>query len=234
MAPPSDHHLPASASSAGDGALVAFCGLHGGAGTTRLATLLAAAAAQRNPGGHVLLAETDPAGGGLAHATNTTSPHGLSHLARTPAPPGHPGVAGPDGVRLIAAAPAPRNAAALGDVAALLERLRSQHLLTVIDAGTLREPHGQPALQTASHVMWVTAAGGDPDHARTLLASPLAHAAARARQAILINRARPDAPSRAGRHRPLAAGAGKLILTPQLTDEDTEAHVARYLLAAIT
>ncbi len=220
------------------GKLVAFCGLHGGAGTTRLATLLATAAATPRPAKPVALIETDPAGGGLAHATGVTSPRGLSDHARTLRTTGPPDplqlVTGPEKTRVMAAAPAPRSPAALHDVAAVFEDLRAQHGLVVVDAGTLREPHAQPALLSATHVIWVLATGADVDHARGLLASPLSRAASGARQSILVNRTRPDKPRSLRAHRELTDTAHQLILTPQLTDPQTHAHVGAYLLTAIT
>lgn len=235
---PATSRGPEPALAQATGGLVALCGLCGGAGTTRLATLLAAAAAQQHPTDYVALIETDPAGGGLAHATGATSPHGLSDHARNQTTQQPPGAlqfaAGPGGTRVIASAPAARSPAALEHVTALLHDIRTQHHLVIVDGGTLREPHAQPALLAATHVIWVMAAAADPSGARSLLASPLSRAAAAARQSILINRVRRDKPRPLREHRDLAHTAGQLILTPQLTDPDTETYAAQCLLAAIT
>src|SRR5439155_8384071 len=61
--------------------LVAVCGLHGGAGTTTLACLLAEHAAGSSPSGRVLIAEGDARAAELAAHLGASSPLSLMRLA---------------------------------------------------------------------------------------------------------------------------------------------------------
>jgi MinD-like ATPase involved in chromosome partitioning or flagellar assembly len=91
--------------------IVAVCGLHGGAGTTTIAALLAHAAAAQQPGG-VLLCDSVPGAGDLALALGAVSPYNLTDVARLAAsrqtPTQLPWLEQADGPRLMARAPAPR------------------------------------------------------------------------------------------------------------------------------
>lgn len=158
------------------GPLVAVCGLAGGAGTSTLALALARQAA-RESAAAVLLCETDSSAGGMAAIAGASSQLSLGELA-TAALAGEavtapPFAAGPDGLRVIAAAPGH----ALGDpeqVRHVLREARSAHGLVVVDGGVLGSAGSRPALAVATHALFVmpaTAAG--LERAEQLLATEL-------------------------------------------------------------
>jgi hypothetical protein len=139
------------------GALVAVCGLAGGAGTTTLAYLLAAHAA-RESSGPVLLCEAEASLGGLATMAGRTSSHGLGGLADLES-----GGAPLDelpyaelgrGLRLLAAPPRPCPVVGDASLRSVLDRARSTHPLVVVDCRTVDHPHAAALLAGASHVLW--------------------------------------------------------------------------------
>jgi hypothetical protein len=169
------------------GPLVAVCGLHGGAGTTTLACLLASHAAAASPSGRVLAVEADARAGELAARLGVASALALPELAAARACeqlPEQGAVAQrTDGLRVLAA-DGPRGAAAPATaLAAVLAEARVAHGLCVLDAGSLRGPSAETALAGADVVLWVA----DParlDHAA--LASPLVRPARGARWALAL------------------------------------------------
>ena len=167
------------------GDLVAVCGLHGGAGTTTLAAAIADAAAHASGPNRVLLADTDPAGGGLADHYATASPSGLHDLARRPAAQGAPFAVLPSGLRLLARDAGERTAAAPADLVRVLEGARAAHPLLVVDAGTVREPHNTAALATAGTIIWAIGAER-ADRLAALLASPLTRRGRAARWIVAV------------------------------------------------
>ena len=240
--PMADGSAPLELRSPG-GPLVAVCGLQGGAGTSILANLLAEAAAARD-GGRVVLVEAPGATGNQAALIATTSAVSLAELSvavaagRTP-----PRFWGEHGrLRVIATSPQPTppllGAGELGD---LLTAARAEHALTVVDAGTARDPHARAILAAATHVLWTLRLdAGAVEQARALLASRLVPALA-ARQAFAV---------RAGRARERFAGQGpalrqlvadhsaRLVLVPDLPARDARADPdsarARRLIDALT
>lgn len=225
------------------GPIVVVCGLHGGAGTSTLAYGLAAQAAKESPSS-VLLCETDAAAGDVAALAGATSPHSLSELAaefeagRTPA---GGALARAGNLRVIATAPAP--AAAVDDdaVIALMSAARPRHGLTVIDAGTARDPLARRLLRIATHVIWVTIARpGAAQRGRALLAGPLAPALA-ARQALVVRGVRRAGRSGAGQQaaelRQLADDCCERLVLVADSPGVTGTHVdlgERRLLSALT
>ena len=158
------------------GPLVAVCGLAGGAGTSTLALALARQAA-RESAAAVLLCETDSSAGGMAAIAGVSSQLSLGELAAAAlageAVPAPPFAAGPDGLRVIAAAPGHD----VGDpeqIRHVLGEARSAHGLVVVDGGVLGSVGSRSALAAATHVLFVmpaTAAG--LQRAEQLLATEL-------------------------------------------------------------
>jgi MinD-like ATPase involved in chromosome partitioning or flagellar assembly len=176
---------PELAFAPGAAQLVTICGLHGGAGTTTLAVAIATACAQASGPGRVLACETDPAGGSLTARFRAASPVGVHDLARGRAVDGPPFTTLESGLRLLAAEPAERTAAAPDLVAQVLDQARPQHALIVVDAGVVREPHNTAALARASTVVW-TVAADRVDELEAMLASPLTRRARAARWVIAV------------------------------------------------
>jgi hypothetical protein len=139
------------------GALVAVCGLHGGAGTTATTTTLASAAAVRSPRGGVLAVEVTGAGE-LAGRLGTGSPWSLGRLAAAVAagsvPDGTPFAECPDGLRVLAAIQ-PDSHSVGPVVDAVLTEARRAHALVVLDAGPAGAARGDHCLPLADAVLWV-------------------------------------------------------------------------------
>jgi hypothetical protein len=154
--------------------IVAVCGLHGGAGTTTIAVLLARAAARRAPG-RVLLCDTDPGAGDLATALATTSAHNLAELARLVAahrrPTATPWTDLDDGLRLLAREPTRREHAPAEVAARVLADAAAAHDLVIVDAGPITASHNIAALQAADIVLWTIDATAHLDRCAQLLAS---------------------------------------------------------------
>jgi hypothetical protein len=141
------------------GPLVAVCGLVPGAGASTLAYALAHRAAI-DSSAQVLLCEANPSAGGLAALTGAESEHSFAQLAlraSAGSPPARPFATLPGGLRLIATPP---RRCALPGVAglALLREARAAHGLTVVDCGALAGLECLPALQLATHTLWVVPA----------------------------------------------------------------------------
>ena len=135
--------------------LVTVCGLHGGAGTTTVACMLAEHAAAVSPAGHVLAVEADGRAAELAGRLRAASELSLNALAGAGST-GAPIAQRADGLRVLAAA-APHTAEPpAGALAAVLAQARAAHALCVIDAGCVRQPPAEPALAGADVVVWVS------------------------------------------------------------------------------
>lgn len=170
--------------------IIVVCGLHGGAGTTTIALAIARHAVRETGPGTVLLTETDPRGGGLALALDAAGSYTLADLARHHAagatPSTNPVVQLPDGIRLLAAAPAEHDQADPDDVAAVLQQAGATHALTVVDAGTLADPHCAGAFQAATSIVWATASHATTGLIAHLLAGPLARPARHLRTVLAV------------------------------------------------
>jgi Flp pilus assembly CpaE family ATPase len=189
--------------------IVAVCGLHGGAGTTTLALLLAdAAAAQRH--GRVLVCDTSPTAGGLALAARAASAYNLADVARLTAagrrPTQVPWADLPAGTRLMARAPGRRAAAPASAIATVLTDAAAAHDLVVIDAGQIADDHATAALRAADVVLWTLDATAQLTRCAHLLAGELSTPARDATWLL--------AASATGRHGQPAAAAQLAELVP--------------------
>ena len=140
------------------GALLALCGLVGGAGTTTLAYLIARAAARQSDQ-PVLVADAGASSGGLAAVAGVESSRSLPELAgalSTGVPlEGLLYATTRDGVRVIARGPEFGTLAPATQLRTLLSDAREAHGLTVIDCGALISEVGQIMMAEATHVAWV-------------------------------------------------------------------------------
>jgi septum formation inhibitor-activating ATPase MinD len=200
--------------------IVAVCGLHGGAGTTTIATLLARAAAAQQPG-RVLLCDSAPGAGDLALALGATSPYNLTDVARLAAsrqtPAEVPWLDQADGLRVMARAPARRAAAQTDAVTQVLRDAGAVHSLVVVDAGTLRAEHATAALRAADVVLWTLDATARLDRCATLIGGPLATEARHARWLLAASATGRDSDVPvAARLTELVPTAARLVLIPAL------------------
>ena len=141
------------------GALLAVCGLCGGAGTSTLAYLVALAAARSHPGS-VLVADTGGPTGGLSCYAGVETPRSLAELSEDALARPSTGLViatGRDRVLVLATGPRFTRACACAreGIELLLDQARERYTLTVIDCGTLSRDADQIALASASHVAWV-------------------------------------------------------------------------------
>jgi hypothetical protein len=219
------------------GPLVAVCGLVPGAGASTLAYALADRAGI-DSSASVLLCDADPSAGGLAALTGAESEHSFAQLALRAcegSPPVRPFATLPGGLRLIATPP---RRCALPGVAALslLRDARAVHGLTVVDCGALAGLECLPALQLATHILWVVpVAPLALRRARAVLAAfaPRPSGATEALVAIDVV-GRGGGPGRELRE--LAAGrADRVVLVPhaQALVETPDASPARELEATL-
>lgn len=175
------------------GPLVVVCGLHGGAGTSTLAYLLAHYSAQHSTA-PVLVCEAPAASGNQAALSALHSDVSLVDLAASRVA-GHqpPGVwwAQRENLRILATAPQrPPDPALAGDAPGVLGAARAEHGLTIVDAGTLLDDTARRLLPAASHVIWTLAAlPGAGDRMRGLLGSDLVPPMAGA-QAVAVRASR--------------------------------------------
>ncbi len=143
------------------GRLVAVCGLCGGAGTSTVAYVLAAAAAARSalP---VLACETSGITGGLSLYARVESQATLSEAANQIAMGGRVATLvetlitpSPERVLVLASRPGSRSDAQPDGVDRILDEARSASGLTVMDCGTGAHEIDRHVLALASHVLWV-------------------------------------------------------------------------------
>jgi hypothetical protein len=160
-----------------DGPVVVVCGLHGGAGTSTLALLLAhyAAAASSVP---VLLCEASGASGDQLALGAPESAVSLDSLAITLAIGARPQDgwwAERENLRVLATPPAaPLDSPAGVDLCGTLRAAAREHGLTVVDGGSVRDHSTRELLGCATHVIWaLSIQPGAVEQARAVLAGGL-------------------------------------------------------------
>jgi Flp pilus assembly CpaE family ATPase len=204
------------------GPLVAVVALCGGAGASTITALtgLAAARASSVP---VLAADTGGPTGGLAAYTGAYARHSLAD-GSTRIAEGVQLVArdltavGPDGLRVMAAAPDLAGEGAGEVVDEILADARHAHGLTLIDCGTLARPLERRVMGQATHVLWIVPATvSGVRRARHVLRALGAHVSAR--ETVV---ARHDAGERRAPMRELTNLAAErhasLVLVPHVPD----------------
>ena len=148
---------PARQPEPGRGALLAVCGLCGGAGASTLSLLIAHyAASQRD--GPVLVCDTGGPGAGIAAYAHTEAPRSLIEVAQlidNGLPTGRPYTTTGDGLRVLATGPRLTHDCPVDGVTTVLEDARAAHTLTVVDCGTQAREADQIAVRQATHVAWV-------------------------------------------------------------------------------
>ena len=204
-----------------DGPVVIVCGLHGGAGTSTLALLLAryAAVASSVP---VLLCEAPAASGDQLALGAPESAVSLDALAVTLGLGARP----PDGwwaerenLRVLATPPtAPLDSPASVGLSGTLRAAAREHGLTIVDGGSVRDPSTRALLGCATHVIWtLSIRAGAVEQARAVLASGLVPAVAAAQAFALRTGRRSAALTRAVRDLRRVAeshSARQLLLLP--------------------
>jgi hypothetical protein len=171
--------------------IVAVCGLHGGSGTTTLATLLARAAARQAPGA-VLLCEVSSAAGSLADAVDATSPYDLAGLAdlvsRGRRPSETPWIDLADRLRILARPPRPPSPIPAEALRQVLADADTAHDLVVVDAGPLTSTTAaHVVLASATQVLWTVDSTAVTNRCRRLLAGHVCSSARGARWLLGVN-----------------------------------------------
>ena len=212
---------PALAFTEPDGPVVVVCGLHGGAGTSTLALLLAhyAAAVSSVP---VLICEAPAASGDQLALGAPESAVSLDALAVTLAAGARPNDgwwAERENLRVLATPPTiPLNSTLGGDLSGTLRAAAREHGLTVLDGGTVRDRSTRELLGCATHVIWtLSIQPGAVEQARAVLASGLVPALAAAQAFALRTDRRSTALTRAVRDLRRVAeshSARQLLLLP--------------------
>jgi len=138
------------------GALLAVCGLCGGAGASTLAYLVALAEARWRSAA-VLVGDTGGPGGGISCYAGVQAPRSLVEVADHVAaglPVGRlfTNIAG---LRVLATGPRFTPACARDGIGLILAYAREHYALSVIDCGTLAREADQVTLASASHIAWV-------------------------------------------------------------------------------
>jgi Flp pilus assembly CpaE family ATPase len=140
------------------GPLLALAGVCGGAGTTTLAYLIAAAAARISPE-HVLLADLGGPAAAVSTFAGAESAHPFpvlaDHLARGRRPPRQSFATAEEGLRVLASRPEIDEPVPEDAARQVLVQARAAHALTVVDAGALVRPVERLAVSLATHVAWV-------------------------------------------------------------------------------
>jgi hypothetical protein len=143
------------------GALLAVCGLCGGAGASTLAYLLGRHLARAHE--PVLVCDAGGPTGGLAVYARVRSARSLPRLADAVAQreelTGGLFADGGDGLRVIAGEPEPIGDGDESGLARILGDARDAHRLTIADCGTLARRGERQVLAAASHVAWVVPVG---------------------------------------------------------------------------
>jgi len=177
-----NQHAPVSSADQRRGALLAVCGLCGGAGASTIAYLIALAEA-RSDRGDVLLADTGGPTAAIAHYAGVETPRSLSEVSELLAaslPVGQLLATTSDGLRVLATGPRLAGDCARDGIELLLDHARRRYTLTVIDCGTLARQADQIALANASHVAWVLpATAGAVQRGRKTLDALAPHPSAR-------------------------------------------------------
>jgi MinD-like ATPase involved in chromosome partitioning or flagellar assembly len=198
--------------------LVVVCGLHGGAGTTTVAQILAAAAALHTPGS-VLLCDAAPGDGdqALAHGLASASDlHALAHMvAEGRQPTVVPWADLTNGVRLLARAPEPRPPAPAAAVEEVLRDAAATHQLVVADAGTITSPYAPAALRAADVVIWALDSTATSRHCAALLSGNHSNPARHVAWLLAVNATgRDPQPTVGAELSALVPSAGSQVLIP--------------------
>jgi hypothetical protein len=203
------------------GPVVVVCGLHGGAGTSTLALLLAhyAAVASSVP---VLLCEAPAASGDQLALGAPESAVSLDALAVTLAAGARPQNgwwADRENLRVLATPPAARlDSPPRVDLSGTLQAAARENGLTVVDGGSVRDHSTRALLACATHVIWtLSIQPGAVQQASTVLASGLAPPIAAAQAFALRTDRRSTAQTRAVRDLRRVAeshSARQLLLLP--------------------
>jgi hypothetical protein len=215
-----NHPAPGLSASPRRGALLAVCGLCGGAGASTIAYLIALAEALSERG-DVLVADTGGPTAGIAHYAGVETPRSLSEVSELLAaglPVAQLLATTCDGLRVLASGPRLAADCARDGLELLLDHARRRYTLTVIDCGTLAGQADQIALSKASHVAWVLpATAGAVDRGRKTLDALAPHPSGRE---MLLARHEPSGGRRALRElRDLARDRrAPLILLPSLPE----------------
>jgi MinD-like ATPase involved in chromosome partitioning or flagellar assembly len=164
------------------GALLAVCGLCGGAGASTLAYLLGRHIARA--GEPVLVCDAGGSTGGLAVYAGVRSPRSLPRLADAVARREDLAAGlfadGGNGLRVIAGDPEADDDGDSRGLARILADARGAHSVTIADCGTLSRRTERQVLAAASHVAWVVPVG--------------AGAVRRGRRVLALVPAEPDRP----------------------------------------
>jgi MinD-like ATPase involved in chromosome partitioning or flagellar assembly len=200
------------------GALLAVCGLCGGAGTTTLAYLIGLFAA-RHQAGSVLVCDTGGPSGGLAAYADVAAPRSLLELAELPTaglPPGCYATTA-DGLQVLATAPRFTPACRREGVERVLDQMRAVHALTVVDCGTLAREAEQLVLARASHVAWVLPATASGVRRAEAVLEAIGHVGGR--ELVIARRDTRDRQATLTQVKALASSrSDTLILVPYLPD----------------
>jgi Flp pilus assembly CpaE family ATPase len=206
--------------------IVSVCGLHGGAGTTTVAALLATtiAARHRTP---VLLCDTDPCAGDLALSLGACSELSLAQVANA-IDAGHrptqPLWAEPrDHLRLMARPPERCDAARRKTVSRVLADAGTAHAMVIVDAGRLTSPAALGALHVSDAVVWTLDATAAITRCAALLASSLSTPARDARWLMAASATARRGDSSALRDLPsLLPAVDGYIMVPRLGQRSAE------------
>jgi Flp pilus assembly CpaE family ATPase len=214
-----------------NGPMLAVAGLTGGAGTTTVAYLVAAAAAINSSVPVLLIDLGGPAAGVAAYAPviGTKSFTAIAdHLARGESLTASPFVVGDFGMRLLAAGPELDHSVDQAAAQAVLEQAVAAHGLTVVDCGQLTRDVERVALDLATHIAWVLPAS-PLGVRRAAMSFTAIRPAITARELVVARAERDTERTVIADLADLAdARAAPLVLVPQLADlleSDTEAVV---------
>jgi MinD-like ATPase involved in chromosome partitioning or flagellar assembly len=140
------------------GALVAVCGVCGGAGSTTLAYLVARSAARAGKDA-VLVCDLGGVAAGLAECAGVESALSLPSLANAIGAGEEPIEAvfahGGDGLRVLARGPRFEQPLDSKGLVRVLQQAREAHYLTLVDCGVPGERCEEIVLAAATHVIWV-------------------------------------------------------------------------------
>lgn len=143
---------------AGEGILVAVCGVCGGAGTSTLAYLTARSAA-RVDDDRALVCDMGGLAGGLAECAGVESVVSLPALASAVSDDEAPAEGlfahGGDGLRVIARGPRFEQPVDCEGVVRILHDAREAHELTVVDCGVPGGDCEEVVLAASTHLVWV-------------------------------------------------------------------------------
>jgi MinD-like ATPase involved in chromosome partitioning or flagellar assembly len=206
----------------GRGALLAVCGLCGGAGASTLSLLIARFALWER-GGAVLVCDTGGPGGGLAAYAHSETPRSLPEIAErleAGLPAGEHYTVPEEGLRVLATTPRlpDEDECPVEGIATFLQAARAAHRITVVDCGTLARRADQITVRAATHVAWVLPATASAvERAGRVLEAVNPYMLGR--QMVIARRDHADAKASSRELETLARRCnGPLILIPALPD----------------